>query len=208
MSDRKDVDRKRLAIVGHSEGGWIALMAAKDNRIAAVGLVSTVAVTGRELNLYQVTHGLERSTRTESERQATIDLQKQIQQAVVTGLGWDQVHVSEAVRRQADTPYFQSFLTLDPAKLMKDVQQPLLILQGERDTQVPPANVEKLETLAKARKKAASVKAVTIPGINHLLVPANTGEVDEYGRLTDRHVSSAVTTELITWLRQTFQAIR
>jgi uncharacterized protein len=204
MSDRKDVDRKRLAIVGHSEGGWIALMTAKDDRVAAVGLVSTVAVSGRELNLYQVTHGLERSPRPESERQATIDLQKKIQQAVVTGLGWDQINVPEAIRHQADTPYFQSFLTLDPAKLMKDVSQPLLIVQGERDTQVPPANAEKLESLAKARKKAAPVKVVTIPGINHLLVPANTGEVDEYGRLTDRHVSAAVTTELINWLRQTF----
>jgi fermentation-respiration switch protein FrsA (DUF1100 family) len=91
---------------------------------------------------------------------------------------------------------------------MKDVQQPLLIVEGERDTQVPPANAEKLETLAKARKKAAPVKVVKIPAINHLLVPASTGEVDEYGRLTDRHVSSAVTTELIAWLRQTFQAIR
>jgi pimeloyl-ACP methyl ester carboxylesterase len=208
MSDRRDVDRKRLAIVGHSEGGWIALMTAKDDRVAAVGLVSTVAVSGRELNLYQVTHGLERSTRPEAERQATIDLQKKIQQAVVTGLGWDQINVPEAIRHQADTPYFQSFLTLDPAKLMKDVSQPLLIVQGERDTQVPPANAEKLESLAKARKKAAPVKVVTIPGINHLLVPANTGEMDEYGRLTDRHVSPAVTTELINWLRQTFQAVR
>jgi len=204
MSDRKDVDRKRLAIIGHSEGGWIALMTAKDDRVAAVGLVSTVAVSGRELNLYQVTHGLERSTRPESERQATIDLQKKIQQAVVTGLGWDQINVPESIRHQADTPYFQSFLTLDPAKLMKDVSQPLLIVQGERDTQVPPANAEKLESLAKARKKAAPVKVVTIPGINHLLVPANTGEVDEYGRLTDRHVSPAVTTALINWLRETF----
>ena len=208
MSERKDVDRKRVAIVGHSEGGWIALMAAKDNHVAAVGLVATAAVSGRELNLYQVAHGLERSTRSEAERQATIDLQKQIQQAVVTGLGWDQIKVPEAIRHQADTPYFQSFLTLDPARLMKDVQQPLLIVEGERDTQVPPANAEKLETLAKARKKAAPVKVVKIPAINHLLVPANTGEVDEYGRLTDRHVSSAVTTELISWLRQTFQTIR
>jgi pimeloyl-ACP methyl ester carboxylesterase len=208
MSERKDVDRKRVAIVGHSEGGWIALMAAKDNRVAAVGLVATAAVSGRELNLYQVAHGLERSTRSDAERQATIDLQKQIQQAVVTGLGWDQIKVPEAIRHQADTPYFQSFLTLDPARLMKDVQQPLLIVEGERDTQVPPANAEKLETLAKARKKAAPVKVVKIPAINHLLVPASTGEVDEYGRLTDRHVSPAVTTELISWLRQTFQAIR
>jgi hypothetical protein len=205
ISDRKDVDRKRLALIGHSEGGWIALMAAKDNRVAAVGLVSTVAVSGRELNLYQVTHGLERSTRSESERQATIDLQKQIQQAVVTGLGWEKINVPESVRRQAETPYFQSFLTFDPAKLIKDVGQPLLIVQGELDTQVPPANAEKLETLAKARKKPGPVKVVKIPGINHLLVPANTGEVDEYARLTDRHVSPAVTTELINWLRQTFE---
>ena len=50
MSERKDVDRKRMAIVGHSEGGWIALMAAKDKRVAAVGLVSTAGVSGRELN--------------------------------------------------------------------------------------------------------------------------------------------------------------
>ena len=42
-----------------------------------------------------------------------------------------------------------------------------------------------------------------VPGVNHLLVPANTGEVDEYGRLTDRHVSPAVTTALISWLRET-----
>ena len=73
---------------------------------------------------------------------------------------------------------------------------------------MPPANGEKLETLAKARKKAAPVRLVRIPGINHLLVPANTGEVEEYGRLTDRHVSSAVTMELVAWLRQTFQAVR
>ena len=208
LSERKDVDRKRLAIVGHSEGGWVALLAAKDKNIAAVGLVATAAVSGRELNLYQVTHGLERSTRSEAERQATIDLQKQIQQAVVTGLGWDRINVPESVRHQADTPYFQSFLTLDPARLMKDVSQPVLIVEGERDTQVPPANAEKLETLAKARKKSAPVTVVKVPAINHLLVPANTGEVDEYGRLTDRHVSPAVTTELISWLRQTFQAVR
>ena len=112
------------------------------------------------------------------------------------------------MRRQADTPYFQSFLTFDPAKLMKDVDQPLLIVQGELDTQVPPSNADQLEALAKARKKAAPVDVVKVPGINHLLVPATTGEVDEYGRLADRQVSPAVTTALIEWLRRTGQPAR
>ena len=209
MSDRKDVDRKRIAVVGHSEGGWIAMLASsKNDRVSAVGLIATVGVTGQELNLYQVVHGLERSGRPESEQQSTIDLQKQIQKAVVTGKGWEAINVPDAVKRQADTPYFQSFLTFDPAKHMKDVDQPLLIVQGERDMQVPPSNADQLETLAKSRKKNVPVDKIKVPGINHLLVPATTGEVEEYGRLADRQVSPAVTTALIEWLRRTGQPAR
>ena len=89
---------------------------------------------------------------------------------------------------------------------MKDVAQPLLIIHGERDTQVPPSSADRLEALAKARKKPAPVELVKIPGVNHLLVPATTGEVDEYGRLADRHVSPAVTTALVGWLQRALPA--
>ncbi len=91
---------------------------------------------------------------------------------------------------------------------MKDVEQPLLIVQGERDMQVPPSNADQLETLAKSRKKNVPVDKIKVPGINHLLVPATTGEVEEYGRLADRQVSPAVTTALIEWLRRTGQPSR
>ena len=207
MSARKDVARKRLALVGHGEGGWIAMLTAANNgRVAAVGLMATAGVTGRELNLYQVTHGLERSNRSEAEKQSTIELQKQIQEAVVTGVGWDKVNVSPQIRRQADTPYFQSFLILDLSKAMKDLRQPILIVEGALDRQVPPANVERLEALAKGRKKATPVQVVEVPGTNHLLVPATTGELDEYGSLEDRTVSPAVTGALVDWLQKTLTA--
>lgn len=201
MNDRKDVDRRRLAVVGFGEGGWIALLtAAKNGRVAAVGLLSTVGVTGRELNTYQVQHGLERSQRPAAERQATLDLQKKIQDAVVSGRGWDAIDVPPAVRRQADTPYFQSFLVLDPARTMKDVNQPILIVEGELDTEVPPSSAEALESQAKARKKG-TVEVLKVPGVNHLLVPAGTGESAEYGSLPDRTVSPAVTSALLRWLQ-------
>lgn len=207
LSDRKDVDRKRVAVVGHSEGGWIAMLAAADNnRVAAVGLISTAGVSGSALNLYQVAHGLERSNRTEADRQATLALQTQIQQAVVTGKGWDTINVSAPVRRQADTPYFQSFLTHDPAKVIRNIDQPILVVQGDLDTQVPPSNAATLEALAKGRKKNGGVEVVRVPGANHLLVPARTGEVDEYGALPDRHLSPAVTNALVTWLQKTLTA--
>ena len=174
----------------------------KNGRVAAVGLVSTVGVSGRELNLYQVSHGLERSNRTQEERQATLDLQKKIQDAVVSGKGWETISVSPAVRRQADTPYFQSFLTLDPARTMKDLDQPILVVHGELDTQVPPSNADALQAQAKARKKG-TVDLVKVAGVNHLLVPARTGERDEYGSLPNRTVSPAVTTALVGWLQKT-----
>lgn len=207
LSGRKDVDRKRIAVIGHSEGGWVAMLAAaRNNRVAAVGLISTGGVTGADLNLYQVMHGLERSNRPEAERQATLALQKQIQQAVVTGRGWEATNIAASVRRQADTPYFQSFLVFDPAKAMKNINQPILVVQGDLDAQMPQASAGTLETLAKGRKKNIGIEVVRVPGINHLLVPAKTGEVDEYGTLTDRQVSAAVPSALVAWLQKTLTA--
>ena len=75
---------------------------------------------------------------------------------------------------------------------MSDIRQPILIVQGLLDTQVAPANADRLEQLAKARKRSAPVEVVKVPGVNHLLVPAVTGEVDEYSTLADKSVSPAV----------------
>jgi pimeloyl-ACP methyl ester carboxylesterase len=202
VADRKDVDDKRIAVVGHSEGGSIAMIAAdKEKKIAALVLVGTMGVTGAELNLAQIKHVAERTGRSEADTQATLDLQKKIQQAVETGKGWDDI--DPQLRQQADTPWFRSFLTFDPRQIMKGIDQPILIVQGDRDTQVEPSNADQLAELARARKKAPPPELVEIPGINHLLVPADTGEVDEYARLKDTTISPEVAKAIIDWLRTT-----
>jgi len=107
-----------------------------------------------------------------------------------------------------DNPEFQSLLISDPAKLIPNVHQPLLIVQGDLDAQVEPPNADRLEALAKLRKKGPPVETVKVPGVNHLLVPAKTGEVEEYGTLRDAHVSPAVTQAIVNWLQKTFSAAR
>ena len=201
LGNRKDVDRRRLAVVGHSEGGAVGLLAAdRENRIAALVLIAAPGMTGAELNLAQVTRALAQSNRPEAEKQATIELQKKIQTAVLTGNGWDEI--SPALRQQADIPWFRSFLAFDPVRIMRDVDQPILVVQPLLDAQVPPVNADRLEAAARARKKPAPVEVVRLPGLNHLLVPATTGEPAEYSALTDRNVSPAVAASIAGWLQK------
>ncbi len=204
LSARKDVDQKRVAVVGHGEGGLVSLLSSgKEKRIAAVVLVGTNGVTGADLVLAQQQRALSRSNLSDADKQSRIELQKKINEAATTGKGLEAF--TPAVRRQIDNPEFQSVLAADPAKLISNVRQPILIVQGELDTQVEPSNADRLEALARARKPSAPVNVVKIPGVNHLMVPATTGEADEYPTLTDKHISPAVSAAVVEWLKGTLK---
>jgi alpha-beta hydrolase superfamily lysophospholipase len=205
LADRKDVDPKRIAILGHSEGGLVALIAAdKEKRIAAVVLIATPGMRGTDVILAQQQRALDRMKLSPEERQAKVDEQKKINEAVVSG---NLSTLPANVRRALDNGEAQSLFTADPEKLMKDVRQPILIVQGELDAQVEPKNADLLEAMAKKRKNG-TVDVVKVPGVNHLLTPAKTGEVDEYGSLGDKHVAASVAQPIATWLQKTLSTAR
>jgi len=200
---RKDVNPKHIAVVGHGEGGWVALTAADgEKRITALALVATGASKGVDLLLEEQRHLLEGMPIPESEKQAKIELQRKIVQAVIKDSGWE--GIAPEVRDQADTPWFKSYLLFDPARSIAKVRQPILILQGDLDRQVPAAQADELARLARARKNrpGQTIEIVHFPELNHLLVPATTGEVDEYARLTDRDVSKQLLGALADWLKK------
>lgn len=199
---RKDVDQKRIALVGHSEGGAVALIAAsKEDRVAAVATIGTPGTPGLDLILEQQQHALSRSKLTEAEKQTAVDFQKKLLQAVISGEGWE--GVPPDVRRRVDTPWYRSLLLFDPAAVMKNVKQPLLVVQGELDTQAPPHHGDRLIALASARKGRRSAEIRKIPGVNHLMVAATTGEADEYATLKDKTLSRSVLSALTEWLKAT-----
>ena len=196
---RKDVDKKRIGVVGHSEGAWIAMtVAARDKRIAAVAMIAGVGTTGGELVLEQQQHLLKLSGSSDEERQAKIELQRRINEATVKGSGWE--GVPDELRNAADTPWFRSFLAFDPARVMRDVRQPVLVVQGELDTQVAPHHADRLADLARSRNRKVPVDVARIPQVNHLLVPAATGEISEYPSLRDKTVSPVATAAIATWM--------
>ena len=206
LADRPDIDRDRIAVLGHNEGAWTALLvASRERRIAAVVTIASPATTGSERVLEQQRHVLEQMNTPPADLVAKIELQTRINEAAMSGRGWEGIPAD--MRKQADTPWFQSLLTFDPARVIRDIRRPVLLVHGELDAEVPVSHVDRLAELAE-NGRPTSVAVVMVSDVNHLLLPAVTGDVSEYPSLEDRNVSVDVKTAITDWLAETFSAIR
>jgi pimeloyl-ACP methyl ester carboxylesterase len=204
LARRKDVDPKRIAVIGYSDGSAVALLAAaKEKQISAVAVISAAGVRGADLILEQQQRLLSRLNLPDTEKQAKVELQKRINEAIITGKGRETLPVG--AQRQTDNAEFASILRNDPAKIIPDVRKPILIVQPELDTEILPVNADRLERLAARRKNAPPVEVVKIPGVNHLLLRAMTGEMEEYAILPEKHISPDVPNVLTTWLLKTLR---
>lgn len=199
LKRRKNVDDDRITLAGHSEGGAVAMIAGERERdIAALVLIAAPGTRGADLILEQQRHGLTLLKASDEARKEKIDLQERIQTAVLSGVGWQGLPAE--YRKAADTPWFRSFLQYDPAALMKKVRQPILIVQGDLDKQVFPYHADKLAEHARARNRKAAVEVLHVTGVNHLLVPAKTGEVSEYPALAGAQVAPAIAAKIADFL--------
>jgi pimeloyl-ACP methyl ester carboxylesterase len=205
LARRKDVDPKRISMIGYGEGGWVALtVAAREQRLGAIALIATPAVSGTELVLEQQRQLFERSGTTGAAQQAAVEQQKSILDAVITGKGWE--NLTPDIRRRVDTPLYRSFLLFDPAQIIVRTRQPLLVIQPMLDREVPAHHGQQLAQLGRSRQRAKSTDFAQLAGVNHLLARATTGEVAEYGTLPERAVSPAAILELTSWLTKALPA--
>jgi len=167
--------------------------------VAALALLATPGTPGGELFLEQQRRLLDGMAIPDEERRSRMALQERIQAAVQTGYGWETIPA--AYRRQADTAWFRSFLQFRPGELMPKIEQPVAVIHGDRDRQVVVRHANLLIELANARKKNAGADLFIAEGVNHLLVPAPTGDVAEYAALEDKNVSVKVVNALASWLK-------
>jgi pimeloyl-ACP methyl ester carboxylesterase len=202
LSRRRDVDPRRIALVGYGEGGWVSLLVGEvEQKVSAIAAVGTASVTGSELVLEQQRLFFERGGAANAPPQeAAIEQQKKILDAVMTGQGWENLTID--IRKRVDTPLYRSFLLFDPAKTLPRTRQPLLVVQPMLDKEIPVYHGEQLAQLGRSRPRAKVTDLVQLEGVNHLLARAITGDVAEYGTLAQRTVSPAVTLELTAWLNK------
>ncbi|RZL64677.1 MAG: alpha/beta fold hydrolase [Variovorax sp.] len=154
-------------VLGHSEGGLVALAAGASDP-GTCGLI-LVAVPGRPMG--QVLRDQLRANPTNAplldQAFATIDELEAGRRVSPRDI--------QPVLRPLFNPRIQDFListfALDPAVLIADSAKPALILQGERDVQVSAADAHRLSQAASARSRLA-----LLPDTNHVLKRVTTDD--------------------------------
>ncbi|NNK49142.1 MAG: alpha/beta fold hydrolase [Gemmatimonadetes bacterium] len=217
LTARPDVNPVKIGLVGHSEGANVAPIAASQNdEIAFVVLLAGTGVTGRELLVMQakainrasgVSEGvIEQRARIQGELldvvMAAEDDSAAVEGARVilaeAGLSGD---AAEAQIRGLLSPWMKHFLSYDPLPELRQLSIPVLALNGEKDTQVPPT--ENLLPVEEALREGGNrdVTAEVLPGLNHLFQTAETGAPTEYVRIEET-MSPAALVRIADWIAE------
>jgi dienelactone hydrolase len=203
LRSRSEIDPKRIALVGHSEGGIIApMVAAGDSQIAAIALMAGSGKRGDQISMDQMNDVLERdTTMTAEEKNKKRAEQQEIIRAVQTGGDLSKYPA------QVRIPWIKEFWTYDPLVTIRKVRQPVLILQGALDRQV---TAEQAAMLEKAARDAGNKDVTTrvFPNLNHLFLPAKTGAFSEYSTLETNIVGDDVLKTLGDWLEVKLKVVK
>ncbi len=199
LRGRRDLDPTRIAIVGHSEGADIAEMAAaSDPGLHAVVLLAGRGEGGMQILEYQLRAILaEDPSLTPDQREKRVAEQQAKLRAVKDG--------RNVTAGGQPGPWLHGFLNYDPLAEVRRVKQPLLILQGALDRQVPARDARALAEAAKAAGNA-NVAVRVFPDLNHLFLPAKTGAISEYPRLASTRLPAEVLDALGAWLVRELRA--
>ena len=107
-----------------------------------------------------------------------------------------------AAKEQIDkiqSPWFRSFLEYDPGPVLTQIDVPVLAVFGGLDRQLVVAEHARAMRQAFAKNENDDTTIAVIPGANHLMQAAKTGQMDEYLRL-EPAFEPAFTQLLIRWL--------
>ena len=203
MSRRNDIDPRKIVVCGHSEGGAVALIAAgREKKIDGVVAIASPGETGADLILAQQSHLLDTLKASEADKQSKIELQKKIQAAVVSGSGWE--GIPEDLRKQADTPWFKSLLTFDPAEALGRAKQPLLIVQGDLDTAGRSGKRRQACGAGTREKESRRRRSRAHPGDQPSARPGHDRRSVGIRHAEGPHVSPKVAESIVEWVKRTF----
>lgn len=197
---------KKVGVIGHSEGGTIALMLAAEGKADFVVSLAGMAVSGKETLLWQNRVSLESMGIPQSDFEQYMEVVTRVFDKAVEGRlnTADIAFVPESLRpvvqqamQQLSSPYMQHILTVDVRSLLSSIKCPVLALNGKKDQQVQcQANLGAIDQGLVNSKH----QVVALENLNHLFQHCQTGSIIEYQQIEETFAPEALQ-QIITWLK-------
>ena len=202
LKGRKEIDPSRIGLVGHSEGGLVAPLAASRSKdVAFVIALGGPGMIGEQVFMSQ---GVA-IARADGEDEVALSKIRDVNlrfNAYVRE-GHDRAALAkkmkvlikelpDRMRRQVEglmevptSPWYRLYIDYDPAPALAAVRCPILFFVGEKDLQVlAPENLKAAEA-AKRKGNNSDFTVMSLPNINHALQTCRTGAPSEYGSIEE-----------------------
>jgi dienelactone hydrolase len=166
MKKDPHVDTNRIFLVGHSQGGMMLPLIAKQANVRGIMLLAANARPIQDLLIEQMNYLYPDSALTINNYNEKVRIIGQAKFAKKKKLPKDTPMDSLPFGVRAS--YWNYLNAYDPVKTFKKVTLPVLVLQGERDYQATMADFEIWQKAAKKRKGITTF--IAYPKLNHFFV--------------------------------------
>lgn len=203
LKTRKEIDKNKIGLIGHSEGGMIAPMVASTSKdVGFIVLLAGIGIKGDELMLLQKSLIEEKmgynQMQVEASRQfmagayqiiaSSTSLSPALRDSVsnyfaTASKGSMSKEQLATITNQITTPWFAYLLRFDPTVYLSKVTCPVLALNGSKDLQVPPK--ENLTGIRTSIESGGNKKVtiLELENLNHLFQECSTGLPTEYATI-------------------------
>lgn len=229
LQSRPEIDKTKIGLIGHSEGGIIAPMVAGDSEdIDFIVMLAGTGIRGDKLLLAQQALIGEASGMSPNQLAENEMLSKKVFEIILKDQGEAEMkgeirnHMTQVFRNippenvpngmtedefvraqmaQMTSPWMQYFIRYDPAPPLEKVSCPVLAINGEKDLQVPAK--ENLEAIKAGLTKGGNTDVITmeLPGLNHLFQEAETGLINEYAEIEQTFSPEAMEV-VLEWIKE------
>ncbi|HEX6594455.1 MAG TPA: alpha/beta fold hydrolase [Bacillota bacterium] len=210
LQNNKSVDRKRIVILGHSEGAMIAPAVYKDAPVSGLILLAGAAEPSKDLLPKQLERMIAEIENTKGFKGwlfRLLKVSKKIKKqnkSVMKKIMDSRKPVMRIRGTKINAQWIRDQKLYNVCRYLPKVTCPVLAITGEKDVQVPPDHAERIAEMVQGESEWH-----LIPQMNHILrTVTNTPSIlrlkKEYKQLIDDPLNEQLLTIMKRWLQKHF----